>query len=89
MDLNERFSELIQNFSISRAYEKIVIQKPYKILSTFVYDWSYAPLKRRQLEEVLSGPTSPKPNTAVTRKKKSSISNKDKSMNEFVFPSHR
>lgn len=27
----------------------MVLAKPYKILSCFVYDWTYAPLKRGQM----------------------------------------
>ena len=45
--LNDTFSSLIEKFSISEAYDKIVESKPYKVLSCFVYDSSYAPLKRR------------------------------------------
>ena len=58
-DLNDRYSELIEDFNIKEAYERIVSEKPYKLLSCFQYDWGYAPLKRRELEE-LKDPVSPK-----------------------------
>ena len=46
--LNDRYSFLIKNFNIKEAYAKIITWKPYKALACFVYDWSYAPLKRGQ-----------------------------------------
>ena len=57
--LNERFSELIDQLTIFQSYEKIVNEKPYKILSCYVYDWGFAPLKRGQLDD-LKKPMSPK-----------------------------
>lgn len=64
--MNERFSELIQNFRISEAYAKIVTAKPFKVLSCFVFDWTYAPLKRGGLE----APRSPKATSVLSRKGK-------------------
>ena len=58
--LNDKFADLIANFNISEAYGKIVSAKPYKVLSCFVYDWTYVPLKRGQFEDMMK-PMSPKP----------------------------
>lgn len=51
--LNEKYAFLINNFNMKEAYSKIVTWKPYKALSCFVYDWSYAPLKRREAQDAL------------------------------------
>lgn len=51
------FAEFIKNFTIAEAYGKIVIAKPYKVLSCFVYDWTFAPLKRGQIDKMLIGPS--------------------------------
>lgn len=61
--LNERFAELIKFFRISESYSKIVNSKPYKVLSSYAFDWTFVPLKRRFEEMALS----PKP-TAKRRK---------------------
>lgn len=52
--LNDKFAFFINNFDIKVTYSKIVAWKPYKLLSCFVYDWSYAPLKRRELKNALT-----------------------------------
>ena len=64
--LNEKFAFLIKNFNIKETYAKIVTWKPYKALSCFVYDWSYMPLKRGQLE--LEQPMSQKPTKKFQKK---------------------
>lgn len=53
------FGDFIKNFNISQAYAKMVNSKPYKLLSCFAFDWTYAPLKRREME--LEKPVTPKP----------------------------
>lgn len=55
--LNEKYAFLINNFNVKEAYSKIVTWKPYKALSCFVYDWSFTPLKRREVQEALRGET--------------------------------
>ena len=60
--LNDHFAQFIQNFTIAQSYSKIVCLKPYKVLSCFVYDWTYVPLKRRDTD--FDNPMSPKPDQA-------------------------
>lgn len=64
--LNEKFSDLIKNFRISEAYNKIVNLKPYKVLSRYVYDWTYVPLKRGGIQPAPSsfGSSEPVPSTS-------------------------
>lgn len=97
--MNNNFSELIPNFQISQAYSKIVSSKPYKVLSCYVYEWTYAPLKRGAMDTELT----PKPKASRSGKKKplkvshdennngASSSNGVEKDDETVFchPSHR
>lgn len=88
--LNERFQDLIRNFKISEAYAKIVSAKPFKVLSSFVYDWTYVPLKRGNMDR--SKPISPKPKSQSSGlsisigKEKSVVRDLDE---ELEYPSHR
>lgn len=66
--LNEKYSEFIETLNIKQAYEKMVYLKPYKVLSCFVYDWTYVPLKRGKAEEMLQKAQSPKP-VKITKNK--------------------
>ena len=50
----------------------MVASKPFKVLSCFVYDWTYYPLKRGQIEDTMKGKMSPKPVRSKSAKKKSS-----------------
>lgn len=61
--LNDKFSHFISNFSISESYAKVVSAKPYKALSGFVYDWTFAPLRRGAMDI----PISPKPSQGRKR----------------------
>lgn len=63
--LNDHYASFIQSYRISVAYEKIVCMKPYKLLSCFVYDWTFAPLKRG-----MDDPISPKPRKNFKKKAK-------------------
>lgn len=92
--LNEKFAFLINNFDVKETYAKIVVWKPYKALSCFVYDWSYTPLKRREVQEALSiGPkkliknNAATENVSVSEKSVSSLSKEEE--NEFTEKSHR
>lgn len=80
--LNDKYSFYIKNFDVKQAYAKIVTWKPYKALSCFVYDWSFVPLKRGQLD--IESPMSPKPKPL----KKNTNSNIEDEK-EFVHKSHR
>ena len=72
--LNELYSERIQNFNISQSYHKIVLAKPYKVLSCFVYDWTFTPLKRGEIETTMED-ESPEEDADLDR--------------VFTYPSHR
>ena len=97
--LNEQYSHLIQNFNISEAYSRIVSNKPYKVLSCFVFDWTFAPLKRGAMDGTV---ISPKPSSSRGSSKKKTVAKLSKPKEdplqftgtqddekEFVHPSHR
>lgn len=81
-NLNEKYAFLIQNFNVKEAYSKIVTWKPYKVLSCFVYDWSYIPLKRGKLDEPLT-PT----RKLIKNKTATNITPEDDK--EFLYKSHK
>ena len=94
--LNEKYAELTENLSLKEAYKKIVTWKPYKALSCFVYNWTYYPLKRGEMD--IEKPLSPKPkliknNAAkgISRGKKKNVVVKgdENDEKEFVHKSHR
>lgn len=72
----------------------MVLAKPYKVLSSFVFDWSFAPLKSRQLD--LYEALSPKPTSKKIITKKGILKPRtaddvltEEHKKEFVYPSHR
>lgn len=101
--LNDHYGRLIEKAKISEAYATIVSNKPFKILSSFGYEWSFPPLKRGQLEEVMKEPLSPKPGKIIRNKAaqkcfgktvQSTPCSKEKKTCreddlEFTHPSHR
>ena len=101
--LNEKFGDLIRNFKISEAYDKIVISKPFKVLSSFVYDWTFAPLKRGGMEVPISpkpkstmkkGRTSGKKSVSISQGRSPVSSSSQSNLSscadtEFEHPSHR
>lgn len=89
--LNKRYSELIENFNIAQAYGKMVASKPYKLLSCFVFDWTYAPLKRRQVESSMNEPRNPKIKSIKSKAAKKSYEDSTSvdDGDKFLHPSHR
>ena len=85
--LNEKFAFLINNFDMKESYAKIVTWKPYKALSCFVYDWSYTPLKQREVQDSLMTPRKLIKNKAANERKTGQ--KRDKEDEEFSHKSHR
>lgn len=85
--LNDKYVFLIKNFNIKQTYAKIVTWKPYKALSCFVYDWSYAPLRRGQHN--LAEPITPKPSKCRKKNDINDLHSTFDDDSEFVFKSHK